>query len=173
MAFKIREAEANEEDLKQLLLFYNQLYDDMPSLNEDILNSWKVSISYAKNNKNQYIIFGCMDEKIVSCCTILIIPEKRPLFIKSQRQPFAVIENVITDELYRNKGYGTLILNSAKSIAQQNNCDKIVLFIKNEKEKILSFFKKAGYKFFEKRDYDFCKKMGYNSHNETAFIQWL
>ncbi len=149
MAFEIREAKVNEEDLKQLLLLYTQLHNNsMPILNENISNLWNEIIS----SKNHHIIVGCIDEKIVSSCVINIIPN-----LTHNQQPYALIENVITDELYRNKGYGMLVLNFAKNIAKQNNCYKIMLLTGSKKESTLNFYKKAGY----------------NSNDKTAFIQWL
>ena len=73
------------------------------------------------------------------------------------QRPYALIENVVTDVDYRNKGIATSCLNYAKEIAVQNNCYKIMLMIKSKKNSTLSFYKKAGY----------------NSEDKIAFIQWL
>jgi len=71
------------------------------------------------------------------------------------QRPYALIENVVTDVDYRNKGIATSCLNYAKEIAVQNNCYKIMLMIKSKKNSTLSFYKKAGY----------------NSEDKIAFIR--
>lgn len=92
------------------------------------------------------------NEKIVSSCVCVIIPN-----LTHNQQPYAFIENVITDERHRNKGLATQCLNYAKEIAIRENCYKIMLLTGSKKESTLGFYRKAGY----------------NSNDKTAFIQWI
>lgn len=68
-----------------------------------------------------------------------------------------MIENVITDENYRNKGFASALLSYSKEIALKKNCYKIMLLTGSKKESTLGFYEKAGY----------------NRKVKTAFIQWL
>ena len=72
-------------------------------------------------------------------------------------RPYALIENVVTNEEYRGKGYATECLNYAKEIAIKNNCYKMLLLTGTKSENTLAFYKNAGY----------------NSDDKIAFIQWL
>lgn len=72
-------------------------------------------------------------------------------------RPYAFIENVVTNEKYRGRGYARECLDYARSIAVDNNCYKMMLLTGTKEEKTLTFYKSAGY----------------NSEDKKAFIQWL
>ena len=140
---------AKPDDLKGLLKIYTQFHDNhMPEIDTKILSLWQEIL----NDKNHYVLVGKTDDMIVSSCILLIVPN-----LTHGQRPYALIENVITDESCRNKGYATAILNYAKQIAMENNCYKIMLMTGRKKESTLNFYRKAGY----------------NSEDKTAFVQWL
>ncbi len=144
---KIREAEAS--DLKQLLQLYTQLHNnEMPIINANLEEIWYEILT----DKNHYIILGLYEEKVVSSCVIVIIRN-----LTNNQRPYALIENVVTKEDYRGRGYATNILEYAKSIAVKENCYKIMLLTGAKNESTLNFYKKAGY----------------NDKDKTAFIQWI
>ncbi|MFC2331337.1 MAG: GNAT family N-acetyltransferase, partial [Treponema sp.] len=103
-------------------------------------------------DKNHHIIVNEINGKILSSCVCVIIPN-----LTRDVRPYAFIENVVTNEEYRGKGYATECLNYAKEIAIKNNCYKMMLLTGTKKESTLNFYKNAGY----------------NSEDKTAFIQWL
>jgi ribosomal protein S18 acetylase RimI-like enzyme len=82
----------------------------------------------------------------------MIIPN-----LTHNQKPYALIENVITDNNHRNKGYATAVLDFAKEIAIKQNCYKIMLLTGSKKESTLKFYEKAGY----------------NRNDKTALIQWI
>ncbi len=59
-----------------------------------------------------HVIVAEENRKIVSSCVCVIIPN-----LTHNQQPYAFIENVITDEKYRNKGLATQCLDYAREIA--------------------------------------------------------
>ena len=69
----------------------------------------------------------------------------------------AFVENVVTHSDYRGKGYATECLNFAKTIAEKENCYKMMLLTGSKKESTMNFYRGAGY----------------NSSDKTAFIQWI
>lgn len=141
--------EAVKEDLPGLLQLYTQLHDNVvPPMDSDINILWNQMMSH----KNYHIIVGLIDDLIVSSCTIVIIPN-----LTHNQKPYALIENVISHEEYRGKGYATSVLEYAKGIAVNNKCYKIMLMTGSKKESTLNFYKRAGY----------------NSDDKTGFIQWL
>ena len=141
--------EANKNDLKQILELYLYLHEkDIPEDNELLSNTWDSII----DDPNHHLIVCETDGKIVSSCVCVIIPN-----LTRNVRPYAFIENVVTAELYRRKGYATACLNFAKGIALQNNCYKMMLLTGTKSDGILEFYKNAGY----------------NCTDKTAFIQWL
>lgn len=143
----VREIQYDEQ--KELLELYLSLHEkSVPEQSEILENVWNEIL----NDKNHHLLVNIIDGKIVSSCVCVIIPN-----LTRSIRPYAFIENVVTLEKYRGKGYATECLNCAKKIAQENNCYKIMLLTGSKEEKTLSFYRNAGY----------------NSTDKTAFIQWL
>lgn len=147
MPCMIREIERN--DLDGLLRLYMQLHNNpMPEKTDGLLRIWD-SIFL---DDNHHVIVAEENGEIASSCVCVIIPN-----LTHNQQPYALIENVITDEKHRKKGLATQCLNYAKEVALKENCYKIMLLTGSKKESTLEFYKKAGY----------------NSEDKTAFIQWI
>lgn len=137
------------KDLDQLLTLYMQLHDNpFPEKDGKVLGSWNSIL----NDKNHHIIVWEENGVIVSSCVCVIIPN----LTRGQR-PYALIENVITDGNYRNRGYATACLNYAREIARRENCYKMMLLTGSKEKSTLRFYEQAGY----------------NQNDKTAFIQWL
>ncbi len=147
MTMDIRLAQGT--DLRQLLELYTQLHGNaMPSLDTALLKLW----SDILEDRNHHTVVGLVDGQIVSSCVITVI-----LNLTHNQRPYALVENVITHEMYRNKGYATQLMSFAREIAQKRNCYKIMLMTGSKQNSTLSFYEKAGY----------------NRNDKTAFIQWL
>ena len=141
--------EAVKEDLDKLLNLYLFLHEKNIPENSDYLeNTWKTIIK----DINHHIIVNEVNGKIVSSCVCVIVPN-----LTRNIRPYALIENVVTNEKYRGKGYATECLNYAKEIAIKNNCYKMMLLTGTKSENTLAFYKNAGY----------------NNDDKIAFIQWL
>lgn len=143
----IREIKADELDA--LLLLYTQLHDNpMPAHTGGLQALWENIL----NDKNHHIVVAVEGEKIVSSCVILVIPN-----LTHAQRPYALIENVVTDASYRQKGLASACLTYAKELALKENCYKIMLLTGAKESGTLQFYEKAGF----------------NRHDKTAFIQWL
>ena len=141
--------EAVKKDLYELLNLYLFLHEkDIPENSSRLENTWKTIIE----DENHHIIVNEINGKILSSCVCVIIPN-----LTRDVRPYAFIENVVTNEEHRGKGYATECLDYAKEIAIKNNCYKMMLLTGTKKESTLNFYKNAGY----------------NSEDKTAFIQWL
>ena len=141
--------EAVKKDLDELLNLYLFLHEKNIQKNSDYLeNTWKTIIE----DINHHIVVKEINGKIVSSCVCVIVPN-----LTRNIRPYALIENVVTNEEYRGKGYATECLNYVKEIAIKNNCYKMMLLTGTKNENTLAFYKSAGY----------------NSDDKIAFIQWL
>lgn len=141
--------EIKENDLNGLLHLYEQLHNSEVVINlNELSNLWNQILQ----DDYHHIIVVEEDGKIVSSCVCVIIPN-----LTHNQQPYAFIENVITNEAYRKKGLATKCLNYAKKIAIKENCYKMMLLTGSKKDTTLQFYQNAGY----------------NSEDKTAFIQWI
>jgi len=141
--------EITDCDLNQLLQLYKQLHNNtMPEQSEALMQLWEKIIT----DRNRHIIVAEADERIVSSCELVVIPN-----LTHHQRPYALIENVITDENYRRQGLATACLNFAREIAVSANCYKIMLLTGSKQESTLRFYENAGY----------------NQNDKTAFVQWL
>ena len=129
--------EIKDTDFDSLMELYMQLHDNpMPDKTPEILELWKRILE----DKDHHIIVAEEDGRIVSSCVCVIIPN-----LTHNQQPYAFVENVITDAMYRKRGLATECLNYAKKIAQNENCYKIMLLTGSKKESTLDFYRQAGY----------------------------
>jgi Acetyltransferases len=140
---------AEKGDLNALLQLYTQLHDNkFPETDENLLTLWEDILT----NRNYYIIVAEECGRIISSCTLVVIPN-----LTHGQRPYALIENVITDKDFRGRGFASSCLNHAREIADQSGCYKIMLLTGSKLESTHRFYENAGY----------------NSSDKTAFIQWL
>ncbi|MBQ8597919.1 MAG: GNAT family N-acetyltransferase [Lachnospiraceae bacterium] len=141
--------EVNEQDFDGLMTLYMQLHgNEFPEKTKEIQSLWERIL----NDPDHHIIVAQEDGRIVASCVCVIIPN-----LTHGQQPYAFIENVITDEAYRKRGLATACLNYAKELAVKENCYKLMLLTGSKKESTLMFYEQAGY----------------NRNDKTAFIQWI
>ncbi len=141
--------DARENDLPRILELYTQLHGNaMPAFDDRLEQVW----SEILRDKNHHILVGEVGGAIVSSCVLAIIPN-----LTRNQRPNALVENVITHEAHRNRGYATQLLHFAKQIATSRGCYKIMLMTGSKKEETLRFYEKAGY----------------NRTDKTGFVQWL
>ena len=141
--------EIRENELNELLELYLHLHEDaIPEMSEHLKKTWKAIMQ----DGYLHIIVNIVDEKIVSSCVCVIIPN-----LTRNVRPYALVENVVTHSDYRGKGYATECLHFVKRIAESMNCYKMILLTGSKQEATLNFYSNAGY----------------NSSDKTAFIQWI
>ena len=141
--------EANAWELYDILELYLHLHErSVPEMTAHLAQIW----NQIMQDHNHHLIVKVVDNKIVSSCVCVIIPN-----LTRNIRPYAFIENVVTHAGYRGKGYATACLNHAKDLAIKANCYKMMLLTGSKSESTLHFYQQAGY----------------NCTDKTAFIQWL
>ena len=141
--------EANKNDLEEILQLYLYLHETgIPDDSDQLRSTWEQII----NDTNHHMIVCEVDGKIAASCVCVIIPN-----LTRNVRPYAFVENVVTHEDYRKKGYATACLNYAKQIAIETNGYKMMLLTGSKEESTLNVYRNAGY----------------NSSDKTAFIQWI
>lgn len=141
--------EISENDLDGLLMLYTQLHGNQyPDKDGRVMSVWEDIL----RDKNHHIIVAEENGVLVSSCVCVIVRN-----LTHDQRPYALIENVVTDQKYRKKGYATACLNFAREIAIHENCYKMMLLTGSKSEETLRFYERAGY----------------NRRDKTAFVQWL
>ncbi|MBD5440851.1 MAG: GNAT family N-acetyltransferase [Treponema sp.] len=141
--------EAMKKDLDEVLRLYLFLHEkSIPEQSEHLISTWNQIV----DDENHHLIVNIIDNKIVSSCACVIIPN-----LTRGVRPYAFIENVVTHKDYRGKGYATECLHYARNIAVKQNCYKMMLLTGSKEPKTLRFYQNAGY----------------NSTDKTAFVQWI
>ena len=141
--------EARKEDLDSMLKLYLFLHEEsIPEMNEHLEKTWNQIIE----DPNHHLIVNEIDDKIVSSCVCVIIPN-----LTRNVRPYAFVENVVTHADYRGRGLARECLNYAKEISEKENCYKMMLLNSSKKSETLRFYENSGY----------------NSGDKTAFVQWL
>lgn len=138
--------EIYDTELNELLGLYLHLHEEsIPEMTGHLQKTWEQIVQ----DKDHHIIVKILDDKIVSSCVCVIIPN-----LTRNIRPYAFIENVVTHADYRGKGYATECLNYAREIAKRENCYKMMLLTGSKEERTHRFYRNAGY----------------NSSDKTAFI---
>ncbi len=141
--------EINENDFDGLMNLYTMLHrNPVPKKTPEVMEIFEEIL----NDKNHHIIVADDDGKIVSSVVCVIVPN-----LTHNQRPYALIENVITDENYRGRHLASQCLDYAYELAVKENCYKLMLLTGSKEEKTLNFYRNNGY----------------NSEDKTAFIRWI
>ncbi|PHQ66062.1 MAG: GNAT family N-acetyltransferase [Sulfurimonas sp.] len=134
-----------ELDLKELYTVYDVLKQLRPSLSykefEDLIYDMR---------HMEYKMFGIMDgEELLTYAGVAVqtnLYHKRHLYVF----------DLVSDEKYRNGGYGAMMLEYLEDFAKTCMCKNIVLSSNFEREDAHRFYEKHG---FDKKSYIFLKKV--------------
>jgi GNAT superfamily N-acetyltransferase len=128
-----------KDEINKLLKLYKHLHrkDAPPPEKSRLVSIWE---EITTNSRLHYFVIE-VDEEIVSSCTLSVIPN-----LTRGGSPYGLIENVVTHEDYRRRGFGTSILKYALDIAWKQNCYKVMLLTGSKNPVIHHFYEKAGFK---------------------------
>ena len=146
----IRQAE--EKDVLDIKDLYFNFLTKYPPKEEQNIEVWKKLINEMNKSENLYLLVVEEDNRVVSTVQLAIIPS-----LTHNVRSFAVVENVVTHEDYRKKGFASMLLQEAIKIAQNKNCYKIFLETGSNRETTLNFYKENGFEMDTK--HSFLKKL--------------
>ncbi|TYQ12785.1 UNVERIFIED_CONTAM: N-acetylglutamate synthase-like GNAT family acetyltransferase [Acetivibrio alkalicellulosi] len=128
---------ATKEDLMNLLDLYKHLNKDDPDISKmkSLVPLWESII----NDPHQNYLVLEVEGKMVSTCVLVVINN-----LTRGAKPYGLIENVVTHENFRGKGYGTKLLKKTIEIARDKGCYKVMLLSGRGKE-TQKFYEKAGF----------------------------
>ena len=146
----IRQAE--EKDVMDIKDLYFNFLTKYPPKEEQNIVAWKQLINEINKSERLFLLVVEEDNRVVSTVQLGIIPS-----LTHNMRSFAVVENVVTHENYRKKGFASMLLQEAIKIAQDKNCYKIFLETGSNRESTLNFYKENGFEIDTK--HSFLKKL--------------
>ncbi len=133
-------------DLESLLVLYRQLDEaNDPALSENSENVWK---QIAENDSIRY--FGAVEHgQVVSTCYAVVIPN-----LTHGNRSLCLIENVVTDEAYRNRGLASRVIGLAIAFAKERHCYKVILQSGKARTEAHQFYLHQGFDGTSKKAFD-------------------
>lgn len=146
MTYTVRKA--IPDDLSAVLALYRHLSAEDPEL---AMVEAKPAWDALLQSPMTMVVVADIENFVAATCVLVIVPN-----LTRGARPFALIENVVTDPGYRNRGMGTAVLHFAMRAAWEQRCYKVMLSSGRTEEATLRFYEKAGFKgggktFFEVR----------------------
>ncbi|MEP2706457.1 MAG: GNAT family N-acetyltransferase [Roseibium sp.] len=86
------------------------------------------------------ILLGLAKELPVATCTVIVVPN----FTRGCAS-YAIIENVVTHQDHRSKGYGEHLMQAAADLAWKAGCYKIMLMSGTKNTKAHRFYERVGF----------------------------
>ncbi len=137
---------AREGDLEGILALYRQLNPEDPPLHGELaLSIWRSSEAAGLTS---YIV-AAEGGAIVSTCCLTVIPN-----LTRGGRPYAMIENVITDEGRRGRGLGRRVMLEAVELAKSRGCYKVVLLSSAKRAQAHAFYEAIGFDGDSKRGFE-------------------
>lgn len=92
------------------------------------------------DSKRDFLLVCEVDNKPVATLTINIC-----LNAELGKQDYAIFENIVVLEEYRDRGIGSELLRFAEDFVRKNNCEKIMFLSSVKRTKAHEFFRKLGF----------------------------
>jgi GNAT superfamily N-acetyltransferase len=137
---KIREAELG--DFEAINRLYAQLNPDDPVVTD---GRDELVFRTIVTSDHLHLYVGVIDDELVATCYMNFIPN-----MTRNVSPYCIIENVVTDQALRNKGYGKAIIGHALDFAWSLGCYKVMLQTGSGRESTHNFYKSCGFRADEK-----------------------
>ena len=136
---------ANGSDANDLKTLYFEYLTHYPPTEEQNMQQWADMLNKFEKDENMHLLVAIEDNRAVSSVQMAIVES-----LTHNVRPFAVIENVVTHEDYRKKGYASALLERATEIARDRGCYKVFLETGSNRESTLNFYRNNGFAIDEK-----------------------
>ncbi|CAN7413314.1 GNAT family N-acetyltransferase [Agrobacterium tumefaciens] len=129
--------EAGPGDLPGLLELYQSLNPSDPEL-----TTHEAGAPFAAmlNQPGLTVFLAMHDGQAVATATLLVVPN-----LTRAARPYALIENVVTLEALRGRGYGRMVVRHAIEAAFAVNCYKVMLLTGRDDPAVHAFYESCGF----------------------------
>ena len=134
--------EATEDDFEDIKRLYAQLHSDDAEVTDgrDLTTFRKII-----DADHLFLLVGVQQDKLIATCYLNLI-----LNLTRNVSPYAVVENVVTEQSQRNHGHGKQIIKHALDLAWSLGCYKVMLQTGSRREATHNFYKSCGFAADEK-----------------------
>jgi GNAT superfamily N-acetyltransferase len=140
MELTVRSAELADLDaLRQLYTHLHPIDDPLPEALA--IQRWKAMLA----QPGFTCLLGLRRQELVSSCCLVIIPN-----LTRGGRPYALIENVVTDQDFRRRGFGRALVQEALRLAWEADCYKAMLLTGSKRPETHRFYESCGFRSGEK-----------------------
>jgi GNAT superfamily N-acetyltransferase len=140
MELTVRSAELADLDaLRQLYTHLHPIDDPLPEALA--IQRWKAMLA----QPGFTCLLGLHRRELVSSCCLVIIPN-----LTRGGRPYALIENVVTDQDFRRRGFGRALVQEALRLAWEADCYKAMLLTGSKRPETHRFYESCGFRSGEK-----------------------
>lgn len=136
---------ARPADFDQLMNLYRQLQPGDPVLTD---GSDRRVFDQILASPLLCILLLEVDSSVIASCYLNVIPN-----ITRSAAPYAIIENVITDDQHRQRGYGRTLLEQTLAYAWDQGCYKAMLQTGSKRPATHAFYRACGFSADDKTGY--------------------
>ena len=130
---------AKTGDLGRLLELYRSLEGPHPGVEELDREAAEERFAIVLSDPNQETLVAGADGGVVGTLVVAILPN-----LAHGGAPYAVVENVITDEAWRGRGAGRALMQAARDRAREAGAYKLALCSNLEREEAHGFYEALG-----------------------------
>lgn len=105
-------------------------------------------ISEVRQDANTVLLVAARGGEVIGTALLSMCMD-----VMFQRQPFAVLENVVVKRDYRSLGVGTALMHEVDRIALERECSKVMLLSSASRTDAHRFFMRAGFQGEHKRGF--------------------
>lgn len=129
--------EATQTDFVAVMAFYRQLH----SANSNLAGSIEHDVfTEILTNRHLVIVVAEDNGTIIATCYLNIV-----LNLTRAARPYAVIENVVTDEAHRGHGLGKAVIKHVLDLAWAARCYKVMLLTGSNEPSTRAFYQSCGF----------------------------
>lgn len=123
------------DDIPQLAQLYKQFWNE-----ESCVESMCKNFEHFHETGSHILISAIENNQLIGSVMGIICGE-----LYGDCKPFMVLENMIVDKDYRNKGVGKALISELEKKASYKNCTQIILITDTDRINAREFYKIVGY----------------------------
>ena len=123
------------DDLESLSNLYYQFWDE-----DSDIEKMKKKLPQLQNNNSYIILCAIENEKLVGSVMGIICEE-----LYGDCKPFLLIENMVVDSTYRQRGVGKALFAELEKRAKVMDCTQIILVTEANRKDACAFYESVGF----------------------------
>ncbi|MEN3111286.1 GNAT family N-acetyltransferase [Uliginosibacterium paludis] len=126
-----------DADLPDLLALYRELHPADGATEENVARQvWQ----QIQATPGLTLLGGFAGEQLAASCMLVLVPN-----LTRGARPFGLIENVVTSDAFRRRGYGRTLLQHATLLAREAGCYKLMLQTGRLDAATFAFYEACGF----------------------------